>query len=89
MVSTSSSGRGVGSIILKLAAGLVLAVVLFLGVTALLNTYNYADGTRTGLMKWEIPRLCRGGSRSLTFPGVCPGYLLLKLGIVSRRSACM
>ena len=50
MVSTSSSRRGVGSTILKLAAGLVLAVVLFLGVTALLNTYDYADGTRTGMI---------------------------------------
>ena len=24
------------------------------------------------LMKWEFPRLCRGGTRSLTVPGVCP-----------------
>jgi hypothetical protein len=24
-----------------------------------------------GLIRWEIPRLCRGGSRSLTVPGVC------------------
>jgi hypothetical protein len=23
------------------------------------------------LIRWEIPRLCRGGSRSLTVPGVC------------------
>ena len=23
------------------------------------------------LISWEIPRLCRGGSRSLTFPAVC------------------
>ena len=49
MVSTSSARRGVGSIF-KLAAGLVLAIVLFLGVTALLNAYNYADGKRTGLL---------------------------------------
>jgi hypothetical protein len=28
----------------------------------------------TGLIKWEIPRLCRGGSRSLTFPWVVPGF---------------
>jgi hypothetical protein len=26
------------------------------------------------LIHWEFPRLCRGGSRSLTFPGVCPGF---------------
>ena len=50
MGSASSSRRGVGSIIFRLAAGLILAVVLFLGVTALLNIYNYADGTRTGLI---------------------------------------
>jgi len=24
------------------------------------------------VIKWEIPRLCRGGIRSLTIPGVCP-----------------
>ena len=28
----------------------------------------------TRLMHWEFPRLCRGGSRSLTFSGVHPGY---------------
>jgi hypothetical protein len=28
----------------------------------------------------ENPRLCRGGSSSLTFPGVCPGFLFLKVG---------
>ena len=49
MVSTSPSRRRVG-LIPKLAAGLVLAIVLFLGATLLLNTYNYADGTRTGLI---------------------------------------
>ena len=26
------------------------------------------------LTHWEFPRLCREGNRSLTFPGVCPGY---------------
>ena len=26
---------------------------------------------RLALLSWEIPRLCRGGSRSLTFPAVC------------------
>jgi hypothetical protein len=26
------------------------------------------------LIHWEFSRLCRGGSRSLTFPGVCPGF---------------
>jgi len=31
------------------------------------------------LMHWESPRLCRGGSRSLTFPEVVPGYPLMKL----------
>jgi hypothetical protein len=30
---------------------------------------------RKSLIQWEIPRLCRGGSRSLTFPGVSLGYL--------------
>ena len=50
MASTPSSPRGANSIILKLAAGLVLVIVLFVGVTASLNAYNYADGTRTGLI---------------------------------------
>jgi hypothetical protein len=31
------------------------------------------------LIHWEIPRLCRGGSRSLTFPGVVPGCPSTKL----------
>jgi hypothetical protein len=33
----------------------------------------------TGLIHWEFPRLCRGGSRSLTFPGVCPAFLATAL----------
>jgi hypothetical protein len=39
-----------------------------------------------GLIHWEFPRLCRGGSGSLTFPGVVPGYPLMKLRVVSRQS---
>jgi hypothetical protein len=31
------------------------------------------------LIHWEIPRLCRGGSRSLTFPGIVPGCPSTKL----------
>jgi nitrile hydratase len=31
------------------------------------------------LIHWEFPRLCRGGSRSLTFPGVCPDFLATAL----------
>jgi hypothetical protein len=38
------------------------------------------------LIQWEFPRLCRGGSRSLTFPGVVPGYPSRKLVTVSRQS---
>ena len=38
------------------------------------------------LIHWEFPRLCRGGSRSLTFAGVCLGHPLMKLRIVSRQS---
>jgi hypothetical protein len=49
MVATSSARRDVGWIF-KLVAGLALAIVLFLVVTALLNAYNYADGTRTGMI---------------------------------------
>ncbi len=30
-----------------------------------------AQTWRTELIRWEIPRLCRGGSRSLPFSGVC------------------
>jgi hypothetical protein len=40
----------------------------------------------TLLIRWEIPRLCRGDSRSLTFPGVSPGYPSMKLRVVSRQS---
>src|SRR4051794_15923725 len=36
--------------------------------------------------KWELPRLCRGGSRSLTFSGVVPGCPPTNLRIVSRQS---
>ena len=31
--------------------------------------------------KRKIPRLCRGGSNSLTFPKVCPGFLFLNVGL--------
>jgi hypothetical protein len=39
------------------------------------------------LIHWEFPRLCRGGSRSLTFPGVVSGHPSMKLQPVSRQSA--
>ena len=38
------------------------------------------------LIPWEFPRLCRGGSRSLTFPGVVSGDPSMKLRFVSRQS---
>ena len=39
------------------------------------------------LITWEFPRLCRGGSRSLTYPGgVIAGTPSTKLRIVSRQS---
>jgi hypothetical protein len=38
------------------------------------------------LIPWEIPRLCRGDSRSLTFPGVVSGHPSMKLRFVSRQS---
>jgi hypothetical protein len=38
------------------------------------------------LIQWEFSRLCREGSKSLTFPGVCPGCPPTKLGSVSRQS---
>jgi hypothetical protein len=37
------------------------------------DSYSYS--------KKENPRLCRGGSNSLTFPGVCPGLLFLNVGL--------
>jgi putative addiction module killer protein len=40
---------------------------------------DYGPGYRVYSEK-ENPRLCRGGSSSLTFPGVCPGFLFLKVG---------
>jgi hypothetical protein len=38
------------------------------------------------LIHWEFPRLCRGGSRSLTFQGVVCGHPSMKLRFVSRQS---
>jgi hypothetical protein len=38
------------------------------------------------LIHWEFPRLCRGGSRSLTFQGVVSGHPSMKLRFVSRQS---
>src|ERR1039458_1561072 len=38
------------------------------------------------LIQWEFPRLCRGGSRSLTFQGVVSGHPSMKLPFVSRQS---
>ena len=38
------------------------------------------------LIPWEFPRLCRGGSRSLTFPGVVSSHPSMKLRFVSRQS---
>jgi transposase len=43
-------------------------------------------GHEVKLKRWEFPRLCRGGSRSLTFPGVCPGYPLQAIGFIKRKS---
>ena len=52
---------------------------------------NRSTGKATGggaliLIHWEFPRLCRGGSGSLTFPGVCPGYPLRVMGFIKRTS---
>jgi transposase len=43
----------------------------------------------SALIQREFPRLCRGGSRSLTFPGVGPGYQSVKLRSVSQQSTLM
>jgi FkbH-like protein len=37
-----------------------------------LTTRRYSEQDLQGLIKWEFPRLCRGGSSSLTFTGVHP-----------------
>ena len=50
MVSASSSRRGTSSILLKITSGFVLLIVLCIGVLALLNSYNYSDGIRTGVV---------------------------------------
>jgi predicted nuclease of predicted toxin-antitoxin system len=47
---------------------------------------DWADHFSAIEYKWEFPRLCRGGSRSLTFSGVVPGCPPTKLRIVSRQS---
>jgi hypothetical protein len=36
--------------------------------------------------QWEFPRLCRGGSKSLTYPAVDTASLSAKLRIVSRQA---
>ena len=36
--------------------------------------------------QWEFPRLCRGGSKSLTYPAVDTAGLSAKLRIVSRQT---
>ena len=54
------------------------------GITAYLeagDTLEYAQ-----LIQGEFPRLCRGGSSSLTFPGVFSGHPSMKLRFVSRQS---
>jgi hypothetical protein len=43
-------------------------------------------GHEVKLIHWEFPRLCRGRSRSLTFPGVCPGYPFQAIGFIKRKS---
>jgi len=34
------------------------------------SRYRPGDQLLNFLITWEFPRLCRGGSRSLTYPGV-------------------
>ena len=36
--------------------------------------------------QWEFPRLCRGGSKSLTYPAVDTAGLSAKRRIVSRQA---
>ena len=55
-------------------------------VLRLAETGPDAAGERIDLIPWEFPRLCRGGSRSLTFPGVVSGHPWMKLRFVSRQS---
>ena len=47
---------------------------------------NKIDTGALPLIHWEFPRLCRGGSRSLTFQGVVFGHPSMKLRFVSRQS---
>ena len=39
---------------------------------------------KRGLIRWEIPRLCRGGRKGLTNPGVCPSSRIVTLAMVAR-----
>src|ERR1700736_5657899 len=43
----------------------------------------YADCAKP---QWEFPRLCRGGSKSLTYPGVDTAAPSTKLRIASRQA---
>ena len=48
----------------------------FIVVGPLLPTGSRPGGIAQSLVHWETPRLCRGGSRSLTVPGVPRGNSL-------------
>ena len=61
--STSTKRRGIG--MLKIAIWIVLAVLLFLVALALLNSFNYSVGVRTGVLS----KLSRRGIACRTFEG--------------------
>ncbi|MGO8758607.1 MAG: hypothetical protein ACLQG3_10825, partial [Terracidiphilus sp.] len=48
------------------------AILPFLGAIVVALRREVIEGNETDLKGEEIPRLCRGGSSSLTFPGVHP-----------------
>jgi hypothetical protein len=56
------------------ATSIVAILLCSVGVGSAIRIITELQEPFGGLIEWEFPRLCRGGSRSLTFPGVCPGF---------------
>jgi uroporphyrinogen decarboxylase len=64
------------SVVLNLCVGLVHLAQFVRGFAQWLEDLLANPVFAEGLIQWEFPRLCRGGSKSLTVPGVHPGNSL-------------
>jgi hypothetical protein len=63
----------------------IIAEAVFAGLGFYLFLVHVSSA-RHPLIPREFPRLCRGGSKSLTFQGVVSGHPSMKLRFVSRQS---